>query len=129
MVIKILKLFILVGVLGIHTGCFQMSNDSGDVSPRGKGSTSDSTIESFEKPAGTLSLLPSKEILIAKYQAHDYDTLSVSSSDGDTSAGKYSYSKEALNGVERLDLVVRKNKTYVLTLFKGSDVVLQERLK
>ena len=127
MISKILKVFVLSGVLGIHTGCLQLSNDSGGVSNNISSSSQDSS--QSKRVAGTLSLLPSLKVSIDKYDSYDFDSLVIESIDGDAAAGRYKYYKPGLAGVSFLDLVVQKNKNYTLTLLKGSEVVLQERLK
>ena len=95
MVTKFLKLFILVGVLGIHTGCLKMSEDSGET--YGDKSPSESVSDSKNNNrglVGVVSFVPSKQTDASRYLDLDFDTLKIYSSH--TSYGVYNYSKNRL---------------------------------
>ena len=125
MVTKFLKLFILVGVLGIHTGCFQMSNDSGDAGGAASSSPSAPNQRGF---GGTLNLTPTKTLDVKNYLTnYDFSSLEIKSSSG--SGGNYYYSIASLRQRKVLEFHIKREDSYVVTLRKGNDVVLQERLK
>ncbi|MAW08028.1 MAG: hypothetical protein CME61_07070 [Halobacteriovoraceae bacterium] len=125
---KLMKVFILVGVLGIQTGCLKMSDDGGGGAASSVDSNTGVGTDSGKKTAGgVFNIVPTKVADVSRYLSIDFDYLKINSST--PNAGSYRHPKAALLQNARLDFPVVSGATYKVSLYKGDSLVLTEVLK
>jgi len=118
----ILNLLIFVAVLGIQTGCLKLGTDETSSS-----SPPPAVKNTSKKWKGSIDLLPSKNVKVSKFLDTEFDYLVISSPDSDKY--KYTYTYQTIKTVDDFSVLVKKDASYKISLYKDNKLILEQRLK
>ena len=111
-----------VAVLGIQSGCLKLGVDEST------SSSSPATVkETSKKWNGSINLLPTKNVKVSKFLDTEFDYLVISSPDSDKY--KYTYTYKTIRTVDDFNVLVKKNASYKISLYKDNKIILEQRLK